>query len=110
MRPASIVRGMDLPKQTITLDLPKLEELSRYFSTFRHDVNGCLALVVAATELIRYNPDVLKRMSNTLIEQPPKIAGKVRELVEQCERTLTLRKATDAAWFPPLWRHANHGS
>lgn len=101
---------MDLPKQPVTLNVPQVEELSRYFSTFRHDVNGCLALVVAATELIRYNPNVLTRMSNTLIEQPPKIAGKVREFVEQCERTLTLRNATDAAWFPPLWKHANHGS
>jgi hypothetical protein len=110
MQPASIVRGMDLPKQPVTLDVPQLEELSRYFSTFRHDVNGCLALVVAATELIRYNPDVLKRMANTLIEQPPKIAGKVRELIEQCERTLGLRNAKEPVWFPPLWKHANHGS
>jgi hypothetical protein len=106
----SIVRGMDLPKQPVTLDVPQVEELSRHFSTFRHDVNGCLALVVAATELIRYNPDVLKRMANTLIEQPPKIAGKVREFVEQCERTLGLRNSTEAAWYPPLWKHSNHGS
>src|SRR5688572_32348707 len=101
---------MDLPKQSITLDVPQVEELSRHFSTFRHDVNGCLALVVAATELIRYNPDVLKRMANTLIEQPPKIAGKVREFIEQCERTLELRNPTELAWFPPLWRLSNHGS
>lgn len=101
---------MDLPKQPVTLDVPQVEEISRHFSTFRHDVNGCLALVVAATELIRYNPDVLKRMANTLIEQPPKIAGKVREFIEQCERTVGLRNSTEPTWYPPLWRHSNHGS
>ncbi len=101
---------MDLPKQPVTLDVPQVEELSRHFSTFRHDVNGCLALVVAATELIRYNPDVLKRMANTLIEQPPKIAGKVREFIEQCERMIGLRNATEPTWYPSLWKHSNHGS
>ena len=73
---------MDSLAQPVTLDVPQGEELSRHFSSFRHDVNGCLALVVAATELIRYNPSVVKRMTATLAEQPPKIAGKVRELVE----------------------------
>jgi hypothetical protein len=99
-------RAMDLPTQPVTLDVPQGEELSRHFSSFRHDVNGCLALVVAATELIRYNPDVLKRMANTLVEQPPKIAGKVREFIEQCERSLGMRDG--ASWYPPLWKHTNH--
>ncbi len=101
---------MDLPKTPVTLNVSQVEELCRQFSTFRHDVNGCLALVVAATELIRYNPSVLKRMAGTLIEQPPKIAGKVREFAEECERALGLRSATEGVWFPALWKHANHGS
>ena len=99
---------MDLPTQAVTLDVPHVEELSRHFSSLRHDVNGCLALVVAATELIRYNPNVLKRMSTTLVEQPPRIAGKVREFIEQCERTLGLRPATEASWYPPLWKRTNY--
>ena len=98
---------MDLITQPVTLEVPQVEDLARHFSSFRHDVNGCLALVVAATELIRYNPDVVKRMANTLVEQPPKIAGKVREFVEQCERALGLRAATEAAWYPALWKRAN---
>ena len=109
MPPTIIVREMDLPTQPITLSVPQVEDLSRHFSSFRHDVNGCLALVVAATELIRYNPDVLKRMSNTLIEQPPKIAGKVREFIEHCERVLGMRPS-DGAWYPPMWKHTNHGT
>lgn len=99
---------MDVPTQAVTLELPQVEELARHFSSLRHDVNGCLALVVAATELIRYNPNVLTRMSGTLIEQPPRIAGKVREFVEQCERSLGLRPATEASWYPALWKRTNH--
>ncbi len=98
---------MDLPTQPVTLQVPQVEDLARHFASFRHDVNGCLALVVAATELIRYNPDLVKRMATPLVEQPPKIAGKVREFVEQCERTLGLRAATEAAWYPALWKRAN---
>jgi hypothetical protein len=99
---------MDLPTQAVTLEVPQVEELSRHFSSFRHDVNGCLALVVAATELIRYNPDVLKRMSTTLIEQPPRIAGKVREFIEHCERALGIRDAALISWYPALWKRTNH--
>ena len=99
---------MDSPKQAVTLDVPQIEELSRHFSSLRHDVNGCLALIVAATELIRYNPGVLKRMSTTLIEQPPRIAGKVREFIEYCERSLGLRSPGETSWYPALWKRTNH--
>ena len=99
---------MALPTEPITLSVAQTEELSRHFSSFRHDVNGCLSLVVAATELIRYNPDVVKRMAGTLVEQPPKIAGKVSEFVEECERELTIRPAVPS-WHAALWKRANIG-
>ena len=97
---------MPLPEQSVTLTKQQVEELSRRFSSFRHDVNGCLALVVAATELIRYSPDVIKRMSGTLVEQPPKIAGKLNEFVEECERSLGMRNS-DPGWFGALWKWSN---
>lgn len=98
---------MDSQPEPVTLDVPQVEELLRHFSSFRHDVNGCLALMVAATELIRYNPEVVKRMANTLVEQPPKIAGKVREFIEQCERSVGLRPAAEASWYAVLWKRSN---
>ena len=98
---------MDSPTLPVNLEKAQVEELCRHFSSFRHDVNGCLALVVAATELIRYNPAVLARMANTLVEQPPKIAGKLQEFVQQCERVIGVRPATEAAWYPPLWKRLN---
>lgn len=97
---------MALPTQPVTLSVEQVDGLSRHFSSFRHDVNGCLSLVVAAAELIRYNPEVVKRMGATLVEQPPKIIGKVREFVLQCERTLGLRDAAEVSWYAALWKRS----
>jgi hypothetical protein len=100
---------MALPAQAITLSTAQIEELSRHFSSFRHDVNGCLSLVVAATELIRYNPAVVQRMAGTLVEQPPRIAGKVSEFVEECERAIGLRNP-EPSWYHGLWKRTNVGA
>jgi len=97
---------MILPTQPVTLSTEEVEELARHFSSFRHDVNGCLSLIVAAAELIRFNPEVIKRMGPTLVEQPPKIAGKVLEFIEQCERALTIRSAADVSWYAGLWKRS----
>jgi hypothetical protein len=94
------------PTKSVTLSVQQVEELSRHFSSFRHDVNGCLSLIVAATELIRYNPAVLGRMSGTIVEQPPRIAGKVSEFLQQCERTLGLRHE-NGSWYALLWKRVN---
>lgn len=98
---------MGLPTEPIWLDVPQVEELARHFSSFRHDVNGCLSLVVAATELIRYNPDVVKRMAATLVEQPPRIAGKTAEFAAECERILGVRPANEASWYRDSWKRNN---
>ncbi len=104
-----IVAPMSSPSQPVTLSVSEIEELARHFSAFRHDVNGCLALVVAATELIRYNPDVARRMTTTLVEQPPKIAGKLREFIHCCERALGLQPDPASSWTVALGRRAYSG-
>jgi hypothetical protein len=98
---------MALPTTPVTLDVAQVEELARHFSSFRHDVNGCLSLIVAATELIRYSPDVVKRMSATLVEQPPRIAGKTVEFVMECERALGIRPPNEQSWYRDLWKRHN---
>ena len=64
---------MDAPPQPVSLSSAQLEDLTRKLSTLRHDINGDLALVVAAAELIKLNPEMTQRMLSTLMEQPPKI-------------------------------------
>jgi hypothetical protein len=98
---------MGLPTEPIWLEVAQVEELARHFSSFRHDVNGCLSLIVAATELIRYNPDVVKRMAATLVEQPPRIAGKTTEFITECERVLGIRPVNEPSWYRDAWKRYN---
>ena len=79
---------MVLPTEPVTLSVQQLEELMRKLSTLRHDINGDLALVVAAAELVKLNPDLLQRMLGTLMEQPPKIRDKVDRFSAEFEKTL----------------------
>src|ERR1043165_8018488 len=98
---------MALPTQPVHLGVAEVEELAQHLSSFRHDVNGCLSLVVAATELIRYTPDVVLRMRATLVEQPPRIAGKTQEFAQECERVLGIRPVDEASWYREMWKRNN---
>src|SRR5437763_12599636 len=64
---------MALPEQPVTLTVEQIVELNQKLSHLRHDINGDLALVVAAAELIKLNPELKEKMMATLLEQPPKI-------------------------------------
>lgn len=83
---------MGLPTQPVTLSPEQIESLSRRVATLRHDINNHLSLIVAATELIRYNPDMLKRMSATLAEQPPKISDEITRFCGELEKLLTITR------------------
>lgn len=89
------------------LSVEQIEELSQHFSSFRHDVNNSVGLIGAAAELMRYNPDAAKRWSMTMIEQPPRIAGKMREFIAEAERRLTIRNNDEAAWYRDLYQRTN---
>ena len=83
---------MALPIEPVTLSVQQLEELNRKLSTLRHDINGDLALVVAAAELIKLNPDILQRMLSTLLEQPPKIRDKVDRFSAELEKIMGISR------------------
>jgi hypothetical protein len=98
---------MSLPAQTVTLDVAQIEELSQHFSFFRHDVNNSVGMIGAAAELVRYSPSAAQRWGATVIEQPPRIAGKTREFVMEVRRILGLRKRDEPSWYRDLWRRSN---
>ena len=83
---------MALPTEPVTLSVQQLEELNRKLSTLRHDINGDLALVVAAAELIKLNPDILQRMLSTLLEQPSKIRDKVDRFSAEFEKMVGISR------------------
>ena len=98
---------MALPTEPVKLGVEAIEELSQHFSAFRHDVNNSVGLIGAASELMRYSPDASKRWTATLIEQPPRIAGKTREFIAEVERCLNIRNGGEPSWYRDLWRRTN---
>ena len=83
---------MALPTEPVTLSVEQIEELNRKLSNLRHDINGDLALVVAAAELIKLNPEILQRMLFTLLEQPPKIRDKLDRFSAELEKTVGIMR------------------
>ena len=83
---------MALPTEPVTLSVPQIEELNRKLSNLRHDINGDLALIVAAAELIKLNPEIIQRMLSTLLEQPPKIREKVERFSGEIEQLCGIKR------------------
>ena len=79
------------PPGSVTLTLQQVEELNKKLATMRHDVNNNLSLVVAAAELIKFNPASAMRMAVTLAEQPPKIVDHMTKFTTEFEQALGLR-------------------
>jgi len=83
---------MGLPAKPVTLTVEQIEDLNRKLSTLRHDVNGDLALIVAAAELIKLNPDLKEKMITTLLEQPPKIRERADKFSVEFEKLLGITR------------------
>jgi hypothetical protein len=83
---------MGLPAKPVTLTVEQIEELNRKLSTLRHDINGDLALIVAAAELIKLNPDLKEKMLTTLLEQPPKIRERTDKFSTEFEQFLGITR------------------
>ena len=83
---------MGLPTTSVTLTPAQIGELNKHLSTLRHDINGDLALIVAAAELIKLNPELIPRMLNTLMEQPPKIREKTDRFSAEFEKMLGITR------------------
>lgn len=84
---------MALPNGPVTLSVEQLDELNKKLSALRHDVNNHLSLVVAAAELIKFNPESASRMCATLAEQPPKISEVLNKFSLEFEKTLGITRS-----------------
>lgn len=80
---------MATPAGPVTLSPEQVEELNRRLGTMRHDINNNLSLIVAAAELIKFNPSSAERMSTTLAEQPAKIAEHLQKFSTEFEKALS---------------------
>ncbi len=83
---------MGLPTEPITLSAGQIKDLSQKLSMMRHDINNHLSLILAAVELVRYKPDMVKRMMETLPQQQPKISAAITSFSEEFEKTLGITR------------------
>ena len=79
---------MPTPKQPVTLSAEQVDELSRKLSAMRHDINNNLSVIVAALELIRYQPEVAERMFTSISQQPAKIGETMTKFSAELEKSL----------------------
>jgi hypothetical protein len=83
---------MASPTGPVTLTVQQIEELQKKLSALRHDVNNHLSLIVAAAELIKFNPESSARMCATLGDQPPKISEEIGEFSAEFEKALGITR------------------
>ena len=83
---------MPLPSQPITLSAQQVADLNRKLSTLRHDINNQLSLIMAAVELIRYQPEMTDPMIAMLVEQPPRVAAALAGFSTEFEQTFGITR------------------
>jgi hypothetical protein len=88
-----MVWRMALPSQPVTVSAEQIAELNKKLSIMRHDINGDLALIVAAAELIKLNPSSADRMLATLLEQPTKIRERADKFSRDFEVMLGIKRS-----------------
>jgi hypothetical protein len=80
------------PSGPVTLSEEQILALHHALRDMRHDVNGRLAVIVAAAELIRMRPDTIEERLRQLMEQPNKAANSLAEFSRVFENTFGLRR------------------
>jgi hypothetical protein len=90
---------MGLPDKTVALAPEQIAELNKKLSTMRHNVNNHLAMIVAASELLKRKPELTERMLDNIMQQPDKIISEVRCFSDEFESLLGISRESFA--MPP---------
>ena len=84
--------GRYVPNGPVTLNENQVVELHEKLRVMRHDVNGRLANIVAAAELMRLRPDTAPDRLPMLLEQPHKAAEAIADFSRAFEDLFRLRR------------------
>ena len=85
---------MLLPDKPIALSPEQIADLNKKLSVMRHNVNNYLALIVAASELIRRKPEMATRLIENIAQQPDRIISEIRSFSDYFELFLTGKAPT----------------
>jgi hypothetical protein len=77
---------------SVTLSEEQILALHQKLRTMRHDVNGRLANIVAAAELMRMRPESAPERITMLLDQPHKAAETIAEFSREFEALLGLKR------------------
>jgi hypothetical protein len=80
------------PGGSVTLSEDQIAALYLKLRTMRHDVNGRLANIVAAAELMRMRPESAAARLSLLLEQPHKAAESLAEFSREFEAMFGLQR------------------
>jgi hypothetical protein len=84
-RDDGFMTGRYKPKGPILLSEEQIVALHEKLRTMRHDVNGRLANIVAAAELMRLRPETAAERLQMLLDQPHKAAESIAEFSREFE-------------------------
>jgi hypothetical protein len=83
---------MGLPEKNVALAPEQIAELNKKLSMMRHNVNNHLAMIVAASELLKRKPELMERMLDNIMQQPDKIISEVRGFSDEFEAVLGISR------------------
>jgi hypothetical protein len=88
---------MGSPDASIALTSCQVTELNRKLSVMRHNVNNHLALIVAASELIRRKPEMAERLVENILQQPDRIIKEIRAFSDDFEAATGVKRESPFA-------------
>lgn len=80
------------PSGPVTLSGEQILALHQKLREMRHDVNGRLANIVAAAELIRLRPESAEDRLKILLDQPHQAAESIAQFSREFEDLLGLKR------------------
>lgn len=80
------------PPGPVTLTEEEILALHQKLRDMRHDVNGRLANIVAAAELVRLRPESAEERIRLLLDQPIRAADSIAEFSRAFEEAFGLRR------------------
>jgi hypothetical protein len=84
--------GRYKPSGPVSLTVDQIMTLHEQLRTMRHDVNGRLANIVAAAELMRLRPESTAERLQMLLDQPHKAAESIAEFSREFEEAFGLKR------------------
>ena len=83
---------MALPTQSVTLSPDQIGALNQKVANLRHDINNQVGLIIAAIEIMQVKPELFEKMTESMMQQPPKITDTLQQFSLDFEKTFGITR------------------